>query len=154
MNRITEKFNFSIVSAETTTRLLSLKLANLSISTLRFFKAVLSKPLRTLFFSMDDIFSSEDGDNLFDLDYNPYARKRPLSSRLDSDEYDEAEDEETNREKLYLVPYRCVFLKIFSSPVWLPRKQEREGNVKLILSLKNEYLKRLYFSLSLFGSLE
>ncbi|XWS66580.1 hypothetical protein CRYUN_Cryun05aG0211800 [Craigia yunnanensis] len=55
---------------------------------------------------MDDLFSSEDGDHLSDLDYHPYARKRPLSSRLDRDEYDETDDEETNREKLYLVPYR------------------------------------------------
>ncbi|EOY08526.1 Ubiquitin-specific protease 8 isoform 3 [Theobroma cacao] len=55
---------------------------------------------------MDDSFSSEDDDHLFDLDYHPYARKRPLSSRLDRDEHDETDDEETNRQKLYLVPYR------------------------------------------------
>ncbi|XVE61364.1 hypothetical protein DITRI_Ditri06bG0033600 [Diplodiscus trichospermus] len=54
---------------------------------------------------MDDLFSSEDDDHLFDLDY-PYARKRPLSSCLDRDECDEMDDEETNRQKLYLVPYR------------------------------------------------
>ncbi|XVF76057.1 hypothetical protein PTKIN_Ptkin13bG0235800 [Pterospermum kingtungense] len=54
---------------------------------------------------MDDLFASEDDDHLFDLDYNPYARKRPLSSRLDRDEYDGADDEETNHEKLYLLPY-------------------------------------------------
>ena len=106
MNGITEKFNFSIIIAETTTRLLSIKLANLSISILRLFKAVLSKALRSLFFfSMDGLFSSEDDDHLFNLDYQPYARKRPLSSHLDCDEYDEMDDEDTNREKLYLVPY-------------------------------------------------
>ncbi|PPD70346.1 hypothetical protein GOBAR_DD32775 [Gossypium barbadense] len=55
---------------------------------------------------MDDLFSSEDDDHLFDLDYNPYARKRPLSSRLDRDDYDETDEEEANRQKLYLVPYR------------------------------------------------
>ncbi|KAB2066169.1 hypothetical protein ES319_A09G140900v1 [Gossypium barbadense] len=54
---------------------------------------------------MDDLFSSEDDDHLFDLDYNPYARKRPLS-RLDRDDYDETDEEEANRQKLYLVPYR------------------------------------------------
>ncbi|XVF07501.1 hypothetical protein REPUB_Repub06bG0144400 [Reevesia pubescens] len=106
MNRLTEKFNFSTIIAKTTTRLLSVKLANLSISTLRLLKVVLSKALRALFFSMDDLFSSEDDDHLLDLDYNPYARKRPFSSRLDRDEYDETDDEETKRPKLYLVPYR------------------------------------------------
>ncbi|XWS56092.1 hypothetical protein CRYUN_Cryun09bG0056900 [Craigia yunnanensis] len=55
---------------------------------------------------MDDLFSSEDGDYLLDIDYQPYARKRPLSSRLDGEEYEETDDEETNRQKLYLVPYR------------------------------------------------
>ncbi|KAG8475211.1 hypothetical protein CXB51_032093 [Gossypium anomalum] len=49
--------------------------------------------------------SSEDDDHLFDLDYNPYTRKRPLSSRLDRDDYDETDEEEANRQKLYLVPY-------------------------------------------------
>ncbi|XP_022744201.1 ubiquitin carboxyl-terminal hydrolase 8-like isoform X3 [Durio zibethinus] len=54
---------------------------------------------------MDDLFSSEDDDHLLDLDYHPYARKRPLSSSLYSDEYEET-DEESNRQKLYLVSYR------------------------------------------------
>lgn len=112
MNGLAEKLNFSIIIAKTTTRLLSVKVANLSIPAVRLFKAVLSKALRALFFfSMDDSFSSEDDDHLFDLDYHPYARKRPLSSRLDRDEHDETDDEETNRQKLYLVPYRCVFFK-------------------------------------------
>ncbi|XP_007028022.2 PREDICTED: ubiquitin carboxyl-terminal hydrolase 8 isoform X1 [Theobroma cacao] len=107
MNGLAEKLNFSIIIAKTTTRLLSVKVANLSIPAVRLFKAVLSKALRALFFfSMDDSFSSEDDDHLFDLDYHPYARKRPLSSRLDRDEHDETDDEETNRQKLYLVPYR------------------------------------------------
>ncbi|XWS59355.1 hypothetical protein CRYUN_Cryun08bG0114400 [Craigia yunnanensis] len=107
IERTTEKLNFSVIIAKTTTCLLSIKLENLSISTLRLFKAVLSKALRALFFfSMDDLFSSEKDDHLFDLDYHPYARKRPLSSRLDRDKYDETDDEETNRQKLYLVPYR------------------------------------------------
>ncbi|XP_022744200.1 ubiquitin carboxyl-terminal hydrolase 8-like isoform X2 [Durio zibethinus] len=106
MNGIWEKFNFSIIIAETTTRLLPVKLANLSISTLRLLKAVLTKALSALFFfSMDDLFSSEDDDHLLDLDYHPYARKRPLSSSLYSDEYEET-DEESNRQKLYLVSYR------------------------------------------------
>lgn len=106
--------NISIIIAETTRRLLSVTLAYLSIFTLRLFKAVFWKALRALlFFSMDDLFSSEDDDHLFDLDYNPYARKRPLSSRLDRDDYDETDDEEANRQKLYLVPYRCVFNFVF-----------------------------------------
>ncbi|GMJ03788.1 ubiquitin-specific protease 8 [Hibiscus trionum] len=78
MNGIKEKLNLPIIIAKTTTLLLS----------------------------MDDLFSAEDDDHLFDLDYHPYARKRPLSSRLDCDEYDEPDDDETNRHKLYLVPYR------------------------------------------------
>ncbi|KAB2092298.1 hypothetical protein ES319_A02G020500v1 [Gossypium barbadense] len=58
--------------------------------------------------AVDDCYeiSSEDDDHLFDLDYNPYARKRPLSSRLYRDDYDETDEEEANRQKLYLVPYR------------------------------------------------
>ncbi|XVE96263.1 hypothetical protein REPUB_Repub02eG0205800 [Reevesia pubescens] len=98
MNGITEKLNISIIISKKTTRLLSTKVVNLSIFTLRLFKAALSKALRALFFfSMDD---------LFDFDYQPYARKRTLSSRIDRDEYDESDDEETNRQKLYLVPFR------------------------------------------------
>ncbi|TYH26807.1 hypothetical protein ES288_A02G018400v1 [Gossypium darwinii] len=34
------------------------------------------------------------------------AEKRPLSSRLDRDDYDETDEEEANRQKLYLAPYR------------------------------------------------
>lgn len=85
----------------------SAKLSNLYISILRLFNAVLSKLLRALFFfSMDDFFSLNDDDHLFALDYHPYTRKRPLSTYLDRDEFDETDDEETNRQKLYLVPYR------------------------------------------------
>ncbi|KAK8667733.1 hypothetical protein V6N13_007879 [Hibiscus sabdariffa] len=111
MNGIKEKLNFPIIFiiAKTTTRLLSLNLAlaKLSLSSFRLFKAVLSKAARAaVLLSMDDLFSSEDDDHLFDLDYHPYARKRPFSSRLDCDEYDEPDDDETIRHKLYLVPYR------------------------------------------------
>lgn len=114
MNGITEKFNFSIIIAKTRSRLLSLKLASLPFSTLRLFKAVLTKALRAVFFfSMDDLFSSEDDDYLFDLDYHPYARKRPLSSRLDRDEYNETDDDKANRQKLYLVPYRSSLFKFY-----------------------------------------
>lgn len=127
MNSLTEKFNF-----KTTPRLQSAKLSNLYISILRLFNAVLSKLLRALFFfSMDDFFSLNDDDHLFALDYHPYTRKRPLSTYLDRDEFDETDDEETNRQKLYLVPYRCVFFLIFffhlfTSSDWLLRKQEQE----------------------------
>ncbi|KAK8562214.1 hypothetical protein V6N12_049261 [Hibiscus sabdariffa] len=109
MNGIKEKLNFPIIFiiAKTTTRLLSLNLAKLSLSSFRLFKAVLSRAARAaVLLSMDDLFSSEDDDHLFDLDYHPYARKRPFSSRLDCDEYDEPDDDDTNRHKLYLVPYR------------------------------------------------
>ncbi|OMO68655.1 Peptidase C19, ubiquitin carboxyl-terminal hydrolase 2 [Corchorus olitorius] len=110
MKGLREKLNSSsIIIAKTTTRLLSLKLTGLSISSaLRLLKAVLSRALRAsvFLFSMDDLFSSEDDDRLFDADYNPYARKRPLSSRLDRDEDDETLYEDANHQKLYLVPYR------------------------------------------------
>ncbi|KAE8717064.1 hypothetical protein F3Y22_tig00110065pilonHSYRG00321 [Hibiscus syriacus] len=107
MNGIKETLNFPIIISKTTARLLSLKLANLPSSSLRLFKAVLSKAARAVvLLSMDDLFPSEEDDHLFDLDYLPYARKRPLSSRLDWDEYDEPDDDEANRDKLYLVQYR------------------------------------------------
>ncbi|GLT88415.1 hypothetical protein SLE2022_064420 [Rubroshorea leprosula] len=49
---------------------------------------------------MDDIVLSDGDDQLFDLDYTPYGRKRPLSPCSDHLDY------EDDREKLYLVPYR------------------------------------------------
>ncbi|XP_039070266.1 ubiquitin carboxyl-terminal hydrolase 8-like isoform X2 [Hibiscus syriacus] len=145
MNGIKETLNFPIIIAKTTTRLLSLKLASLSSSSLRLFKAVLWKAARAVvFLSMDDIFSSEDDDHLFDLDYHPYARKRPLSSRLDCDEYDEPDDDETNRNKLYLVPYRwwreaqrSVFDQI-GGILYTVSSNHGSGDSEIVLDLRKE----------------
>ncbi|KAE8715290.1 hypothetical protein F3Y22_tig00110183pilonHSYRG00081 [Hibiscus syriacus] len=93
---------------------------------------------------MDDIFSSEDDDHLFDLDYHPYARKRPLSSRLDCDEYDEPDDDETNRNKLYLVPYRwwreaqrSVFDQI-GGILYTVSSNHGSGDSEIVLDLRKE----------------
>ncbi|KAG8472612.1 hypothetical protein CXB51_034400 [Gossypium anomalum] len=76
-----------------------------AVDEFRRFEEEMEREAKAELSGVDDT-TEKDDDHLFDLDYNPYARKRPLSSLLDRDDYDETDEEEANRQKLYLVPYR------------------------------------------------
>lgn len=111
MPRLAEKLKLSLVLTRTTTRFLT----RISLSTLRLCKSLFSKTLAGLFSSMDNdyLFSSEDDDHLFDLDFQPnssrqnsYYNQRTNNSRGFLDEDD--------REKVYLVPYRCVLFLVLN----------------------------------------
>lgn len=143
MSRLSEKLRLSHLLARPT-KYLSLKLSQLSLSTLHLCKslarALASKALAL--FTMDDsYFTSSVDDDPWDLD-NRY-RYRPQRRLLD-----EEDDADNAIDKVYLVPYRYVGFHYLLSLlfvyllVWLPRKQrKRREKDPLAFSLKQGKVK-------------